>query len=169
MAQRRAGHYPRAWTAGVSSPPATCTASSSTAGTYAPATAAGAPNVTALSSCTRNVLFKINATTYYGENVYLIGNVTDLGAWTLDNTPTMSGSNYTDAAPLWYVKVAMAAGETVSYGYAKHQDCDQGYLYESINRTLVVPSCVGNGTATEVLLTADDSWTGPAGKSGNCK
>ncbi|KAJ4397765.1 hypothetical protein N0V93_002001 [Gnomoniopsis smithogilvyi] len=168
MAQRRAGEYPRTWTAGASvSLPSTCSASS-TAGTYAPAVAAGAPDVTELSTCTSNVLFTVNASTYFGENVYLVGSSPELGSWNIDNSQPLSAANYTSERPLWYVEVAMTAGETVDFVYAKQQDCNQGYLYESINRTVVVPACVSNGTTTQVLATVDDTWTGSEGASGNC-
>lgn len=172
MAQRRAGQYPRSWTAGAAASldAETSCAASSAAGTYAPALAAGAPNVTAQSSCTSNVLFMVNATTYYGENVYLVGNTTELGAWDVANAQAMAGSNYTAERPLWYVEVAMTAGEAVNFVYVREEDCGQGYVYESINRTLVVPACAGtgNGTVAEAVLTLDDAWTGSVGTSGDC-
>lgn len=174
MAQRRAGEYPRSWTTGAAasstiSLPSTC-AASSTSGVYAPALAAGAPNVTELSTCTSNVLFEVNATTYFGENVYLVGNVPELGNWDVANAQPLSGSNYTSDRALWYVEVAMTAGATVDFVYAKLEDCNQGYLYETINRTLTVPACAGSdGTAAaQVSLTLDDAWTGPDGTSGGC-
>jgi glucoamylase len=61
MAQRRAGQYPQSWATNVAKPPSTCVASS-TVGKYAPAVAAGAPNITS-GSCTSNVLFVVNAST----------------------------------------------------------------------------------------------------------
>lgn len=171
MAQRRAGEYPRSWTSGAStSLPSTC-AASSTAGTYAPALAAGAPNVTVLSTCTSNVLFEVNATTYFGENVYLVGSSPELGSWDVANSQPLSGANYTSDRALWYVEVAMTAGETVDYVFAKLEDCNQGYLYETINRTLTVPACAAsNGTAaaTEVAMTVNDAWEGPDGTSAGC-
>lgn len=174
MAQRRGGQYPRSWTAGAStSLPSTCAgASSSTSGTYAPALAAGAPNVTVASTCTSNVLFEVNATTYFGENVYLVGNTPELGSWDIANAQPLSGANYSSDRALWYVEVTMTAGETVDFVYAKLENCNQGYLYETINRTLTVPACAaGNGTtaeATQVAMTLDDAWTGPDGTSGSC-
>lgn len=168
MAERRAGEYPRSWIVDESSSlPATC-AASSTVGAYAPATAAGAPDVTDSTSCTSTVAFVVNATTYYGENLYLVGNTTDLGAWDIENSQPLSGARYTVEQPLWTLEVAMAAGEAVSYVFARQQNCGQDYIYETVNRTLVVPSCVTNGTAGAVLLTVDENWTGPVGSSGNC-
>ncbi|KAJ9149034.1 Glucoamylase [Pleurostoma richardsiae] len=166
MAQRRAGQFPPGWTTGVpSSAPATC-AASSTKGSYAPAIAAGAPNVTA--TCTSSVLFVVNASTYYGENVYLVGNTTDLGAWDTGNAQPMLASNYTAERPEWFAQVSLAAGEAVSYGYARQEDCDQPWIFETVNRTLVVPACVEGDEGTEPLLSTDDAWTGPVGSSGGC-
>lgn len=168
MAQRRAGEYTRSWTAGASLLPSATCAASSISGVYAPAVAAGAPDVTAESLCTSNVLFEVNATTYFGENVYLVGSSPELGLWDVDNSQPMAATNYTSDRPLWFLEVAMTAGETVDYVFAKLENCNQGYLYETVNRTLVVPACVSNGTSTDVLLTVDAAWTGPEGTSGTC-
>ena len=166
MAERRAGQYPPGWTASVVEPPTKCEASS-TRGTYSPAVAAGAPNVT--STCTSNVLFIVNATTYYGENIYVTGNTTDLGSWNLDNSQPLLASNYTSERPEWYVQLAMTAGETVTYSYVRQEDCEQPYIWETVNRTLTVPECTDeSGTDTTPQLTTDDAWTGPLGSSGGC-
>ena len=92
MAQRRAGQYPPSWGARNAALPAKC-AGTSTTGVYVPAIAAGAPNVTV--SCQIDVVFDVNATTYYGENLYVIGNTTDLGAWNIANAIPMGAGDYT--------------------------------------------------------------------------
>lgn len=166
MAQRRAGEFPRSWTT-TGTLPATCSASAQ-AGVYAPATAAGAPDVTAESLCTSTVRFEVNATTYFGENIVLVGDTPELGSWNPANSQAMSASQFTADRPLWFVEVALAAGETVSYTYARQQNCDQGYVYETVNRTLVAPACVSNGTAEQVLLETDDAFTGPDGTWTSC-
>lgn len=160
MAQRRAGQYPASWgTRNAAAPPATC-AATSTQGVYAPATAAGAPNVT--STCQVNIVFDVNATTYYGENLYVIGNTDDLGAWDIDNALPMSAGGYTSERPLWSVSAYLAAGEAVTYQYVRQEDCNQPYIYETINRTLTVPACGG------ASITTNDAWVGPVGTSGDC-
>ncbi|KIH89837.1 glucoamylase [Sporothrix brasiliensis 5110] len=168
MARRRAGHYPKySWTQSApAAVPSVCLASS-TNGVYAPATAAGAPNVTA--SCTSGVLFVVNASTYYGENVYLVGNTTDLGAWDLANAQPLSANNYTSERPEWFAEVQMTAGEYVSYVFVREEDCGQASIYETVNRTLLVPACDENATPNSPpLLTTDNAWTGPTGSSGGC-
>lgn len=170
MAERRAGQFPPGWvgttpaSTDAAPPPGGSCQPGSTTGSYAPATAAGAPNVTG--SCTSSVLFEVNATTYYGENVYLLGNTSDLGAWDVGDALPLQSSNYSAARPLWYAAVPLAAGEAVSYVYVRQEDCGQGWIYESVNRTLVVPPCVPGDYG--VRETTNDAWTGRTGTSGGC-
>ncbi|KAK3324159.1 family 15 glycosyl hydrolase [Cercophora scortea] len=163
MAHRRAGKFPPSWVSPNTTLPTTCEATSAK-GVYAPATAAGAPNITA--PCTSTVLFVVNATTYYGENIYLTGNSSDLGAWNLDNAQPMQSSKYSATRPEWFAEIPLTAGQTVSYGYVRQEDCGQPWIWESINRTLTVPACVEGSTA--VLAETDDAWVGSVGSGGGC-
>ncbi|PQE10149.1 glycosyl hydrolase family 15 protein [Rutstroemia sp. NJR-2017a WRK4] len=161
MSQRRAGQYPYSWISNsANTPPATC-AASSTPGVYSPATAAGAPNVT--SSCQIAVQFNVNASTYFGENIYVIGSTDDLGAWNIDNALPMNAGKYTAEQPLWYVDAMLTAGETVSYKFVREENCGQAPIYESGNRTVTVPACGYSGT-----VVVEDAWVGATGSSGSC-
>ncbi|KAK1996962.1 family 15 glycosyl hydrolase [Colletotrichum falcatum] len=160
MAERRAGLYPPSWVPTSSEVPATC-AASSIAGLYAPAIAAGAPNTTG--SCTVAVSFAVNATTYYGEELYVLGDTAALGSWNVDNAEPMSASGYTAERPLWNVDIELPGGQNITYAYVRRQDCNQGYIYEEKNRTLAVPPC---GSTEKLVL--DDRWTGRQGTSGSC-
>lgn len=160
MAQRRAGQYPASWgSRNAVSSPTTC-AASSTSGVYVPAIAAGAPNIT--STCQINVIFHVNASTYYGENLYVIGSSADLGAWDVANAYPMSAGAYTPERPLWSVSAYLNAGESVTYKYVRQENCDQPDVYETLNRTLVVPACGSAG------FTVEDAWVGGVGTSGRC-
>ncbi|KAB5572515.1 family 15 glycosyl hydrolase [Coniochaeta sp. 2T2.1] len=161
MAERRAGQFPPGWV--PSSTPQTCSPGS-TKGIYAPATAAGAPNVTV--GCTSTVLFAVNASTYYGENVYLLGNTSDLGEWDVDNALPLVSSNYTSERPLWFLAAPLPAGETVSYVYVRQENCGQPWIFESVNRTVTVPACIEGDES--VRESTDDAWTGETGSNGNC-
>ncbi|KAK9414358.1 putative 1, 4-alpha-D-glucan glucohydrolase [Seiridium unicorne] len=158
MSERRAGQYPPSWeSAAAAAVPSECL-SSSTQGVYVPAFAAGAPNVS--SSCTSYVQFAVNASTYFGENVYLVGNTSDLGAWDVNNAQPLLASNYTSERPLWYAPVALTAGEYINYGYARQEDCDQPWIFETVNRTLLVPAC-DESDVEAILAETNDAWTGP--------
>ncbi|KAI1503060.1 carbohydrate-binding module family 20 protein [Biscogniauxia marginata] len=167
MASRRAGEFPPPWVSSTaaSAAPAQCSPTSSK-GAYAPALAAGAPNATA--SCTSTVRFQVNASTYYGENVYVAGSSADLGAWDLAGAWPLDAAGYTAERPLWSARVALAAGETVAYAYVRQQDCGQDPIWETRNRTLVVPACDEGADPEVVRLETDDAWTGPVGSSGGC-
>jgi glucoamylase len=104
----------------------------------------------------------VNATTYFGENIYVIGNTDDLGAWNINNAIPMGAGGYTEARPLWSVSAYLDAGESVIYQYVRQEDCNQPYIYETINRTLTVPACGG------ASITTNDAWVGPLGTSGDC-
>ncbi|KAI0441179.1 carbohydrate-binding module family 20 protein [Xylaria telfairii] len=169
MAERRASQYPPSWVPAKGSVvlPQQCI-SGSTKGVYAPATAAGAPDVNV--TCTSNVRFEVNATTYFGENVLIAGNTTDLGAWDINNAWPLGASGYTDQRPLWDATIALTAGETISYAYVRQEDCGQDPIWESAtaNRTLVIPPCDPNADPDTVLVVTDDAWQGPKGTSGGC-
>ncbi|GAP87391.1 putative glycosyl hydrolase family 15 [Rosellinia necatrix] len=171
MAERRAGQYPARWVGAsptTPSPPPQCVAGSTTKGAYAPATAAGAPDVNV--TCTVNVRFEVNATTYYGENVLVAGNTTDLGAWDAAAAWPLDASGYSDRRPLWAATVALAAGEGLAYAYLRQEDCGQDPIPEpaAARRTLAVPACDPDADPDAVLVVTDDAWQGPVGSSGGC-
>ena len=154
MAQRRSGQYPASWGAkNADAPPETC-AGTSAQGVYVPATAAGAP--TSNTSCTVSVLFSVNATTFFGENIYIIGNGSALGDWVIGNADPLNPSNYSSTRPEWYVNLDLPASTTVSYKYVR-QEPNSSFIYETGNRTFAVPACAAM-TATE-----EDAWVGPTG------
>ncbi len=156
MAQRRSGQFPKSWKSSHASPPPKSCAGTSTQGFYTPAVAAGA-------TCTVSVLFDVNATTYYGENIYLVGNVSDLGTWDISNAQPMNAGNYTSERPLWYADVMLPGDISINYQYVRQENCGQPYILETVNRTLTTPPCGYEGIDT------DDVWTGAVGNSGgNC-
>jgi glucoamylase len=137
--------------------PANCEADSAV-GTYSPAVAAGAPP--GAGGCTLLVKFNVNASTFFGENIYLSGSTTDLGSWVPSDSLAMSASQYTEARPLWTVDVELPANSTVHYTYLRKQP-DGKWLNETSVNTYDVPICanvIGPGKAT-----VEDAWEGPVG------
>jgi glucoamylase len=154
MAERRSGYYPFPWGARIEAPaPSTC-ATTTVNGTYVPAFAAGAPNVT--NSCTVQTQFNVNASTYFGENIFLIGSTNDTGNYNPANGDPMDASNYTSARHLWDLNIGLVAGETLKYQYVR-QESDGSYIHETINRTVQIPACGQPGP------TLEDKWVGPGG------
>ncbi|KAJ4291330.1 hypothetical protein N0V88_006334 [Collariella sp. IMI 366227] len=174
MTHRRDGHFPPSWvpTKGPFKPvlPKKCKACPLKKGVYAPATAAGAPNVTA--PCISTVRFKVQAPTYYGENVYVTGDGITLGNGDLKVAYPLLSSNYTTEAPLWWADAPLEMPEgsgatVVKYKYARQQDCGQDWIVEEEEREIEVPACKKDGS-TEVMVEVDDEFVGEGGKTGGC-
>lgn len=137
--------------------PSVCVATSAQ-GSYAAATAAGAPPDAG--GCTVTVLFDVDASTYYGENIYMTGNTTDLGNWSLADAVPGNAAKYTSSRPLWYFEIDLPASTTISYKYLR-QESDGSWLWETSNRTYSIPAC---GTQAETgNVVVESSWVGPSG------
>ncbi|KAF2757603.1 putative glucan 1,4-alpha-glucosidase [Pseudovirgaria hyperparasitica] len=137
--------------------PSVCLASSAP-GTYIPATSAGAP--AGAGGCTLTVTFNVNASTFFGENVYIFGNTTDLGAWNTQDAIAGNAAGYTSDRPLWDFEIDLPASSGVEYAFLRAEP-DGSFIREDVNRTYTIPPCgdvPGNGTAT-----VEDAWSGPVG------
>lgn len=179
---RRNGVVPAPWgAASANSVPSSCSMGSAT-GTYSTATAtswpstltsgspgsttttAGSSSTTTTSSSTTTtsactiptsvaVTFDEIATTTYGENVYIVGSISQLGNWDTSKAVSLSASKYTSTNNLWYVTINLPAGTTFQYKYIR-KESDGSVVWESDpNRSYTVPSACGVSTATE-----NDTW-----------
>lgn len=84
-----------------------------------------------------------NATTFWGQNVYIVGNVAELGSWNTINAIETAISVY----PTWKVTVNLPAGETIQFKGIK-KDSSGNVVWESgSNHMYTVPS-TGNGEIT---------------------
>lgn len=133
--------------------------SGSARGSYAPAVGAGAP--ADATTCTYLVTFNLNATTFYGENIYLFGNSSDLGDWRVSDALAVSASRYTSARPLWSLTVELPAATQVVYKFFRKEP-NGSILYEDNDRSLAIPACNIEGTSPSEL-TVEDAWVGPVG------
>ncbi|EXJ58904.1 hypothetical protein A1O7_06334 [Cladophialophora yegresii CBS 114405] len=147
MARRRAGQYPNSWGAWHSLANTNLTArqcratSFNATGAYTPALAAGAPNIT--KDCASEVIFSVNASTQFSQNVYILGNVTKLGG-ALNNADNiilpLNTGNITSNNPQWYVDIWLRAGQTVGYQYVLQNGSDWVFERGPV-RTVRVPAC----------------------------
>lgn len=100
---------------------------------------------TATTSAT-SASFAVNASTTWGQNVYVVGNTAALGGWDPAKAVPLSAASY----PVWTGSVSMPAGTAFEYKYVK-KDGSGSVTWESGgNRTATVPS---SGT-----VTLDDTW-----------
>ncbi|MGV9601805.1 carbohydrate-binding module family 20 domain-containing protein [Streptosporangium sandarakinum] len=80
--------------------------------------------------------FAVNATTYWGQNVFVVGDVPELGGWNPANAVALSSAAY----PVWRGTVGLPAGRTISYKYIK-KNPDGSVTWESDpDRSFTTPS-----------------------------
>ncbi len=90
--------------------------------------------------------FNEYATTVWGQNVYVVGNIAALGSWNTSNAILLSSANY----PTWSKTISLPANTAVEYKYIK-KDGSGNVIWESgANRSFTTPS---SGTVTR-----NDSW-----------
>ncbi|KAG6857730.1 hypothetical protein H0H87_004146 [Tephrocybe sp. NHM501043] len=84
----------------------------------------GAAGLTVPSTCARNgnggtstvaVTFNVDATTVYGENIYLTGSVDALVNWSTDNALILSSAAY----PTWSITVYLPASTAIEYKFIR--------------------------------------------------
>jgi glucoamylase len=179
---RRNGVVPPSWGASsANTVPSSCSMGSAT-GTYSTARATSWPSTltsgspdsttttagsgttttttttsTTTTACTKPtsvaVTFDEIATTTYGENVYIVGSISQLGNWDTSSALPLSASKYTSSNHLWYATINLPAGTTFQYKYIR-KESDGSIVWESDpNRSYTVPSGCGVSTATE-----NDTW-----------
>lgn len=166
-AARRAGQVPSGWAASSGNTlPATCELRQ-IAGTYTAAPtptfptnqtpqANAAPANTAIpTGCTNPekvfVTFNERASTAWGQNIRVVGNVPELGGWDTSKSVPLSASGYKGNDPLWSITVPIAAGSQVQYKYIRVQGSQVTWESDP-NRSFTVPS------ATCDIKYQNDNW-----------
>nr|ADO32576.1 ginsenoside-beta-D-glucosidase precursor [Aspergillus niger] len=121
------------------------------------ATASKTSTSTSSTSCTTPtavaVTFDLTATTTYGENIYLVGSISQLGDWETSDGIALSADKYTSSDPLWYVTVTLPAGESFEYKFIRIESDDSVEWESDPNREYTVPQACGTSTAT-----VTDTW-----------
>jgi len=91
------------------------------------------------------VSFNVNATTFFGENIYLAGSVDALKDWSPDNALSLSPANY----PIWSVNVTVPGDTAIQYKYIR-RFLGRVTWESDPNRVLTTP---GSGN-----VTVNDTW-----------
>ncbi|KIY53984.1 glucoamylase [Fistulina hepatica ATCC 64428] len=110
----------------------------------------GASGLTVASSCVRAintaaVTFNVYATTVWGENIYIVGSVSELADWDTDNALILSADDY----PTWSITVNLPASTYIEYKYIRIYDGDVTWESDP-NMNITTPA---SGTYTE-----NDTW-----------
>ena len=58
-------------------------------------------------------MFDVNATTWLGQNVYVVGDISELGGWDTTKAVELSSASY----PVWSGTVSIPQSESFHYKY----------------------------------------------------
>lgn len=101
------------------------------------------------------VTFDELVTTAYGDSVFLVGSIPELGSWSPSNGVPLSAAQYTSSNPLWSVTVNLSPGTSIEYKFVKVNGTDGTATWEADpNHSLTVPSAC----ASPVGATESASW-----------
>ncbi|KAJ6087465.1 hypothetical protein N7467_006379 [Penicillium canescens] len=120
----------------------------STITTSATKTSTTASSTTCTAATSVAVTFNELVTTTYGEDVYVVGSISQLGSWSTSSAIALSASSYTSSNPLWTATISLPVGTTFEYKFIK-KESDGSIVWESDpNRSYTVPTGCSGTTAT---------------------
>lgn len=100
------------------------------------------------------VTFRLNIETVFGELMYVVGSIPQLGTWQPDNGLSLKSDQYSTSNPIWYNTTNIAAGTSISYKYVKRDWLNNGgaVVWENDpNRQLTVTAnCAGTQTVSDI-------------------
>ncbi|MEU6452677.1 carbohydrate-binding module family 20 domain-containing protein [Streptomyces sp. NPDC046979] len=94
---------------------------------------------------TSGVSFAVNATTSWGQNIYVTGNRPELGDWNPGNALKLDPAAY----PVWKGDVELPEGTSFEYKYVRKDEAGNVTWESGANRT---------ATVTSTRTTLDDTW-----------
>lgn len=104
--------------------------------------------------CIATVNFTVYAETYYGENIYVLGNSSTLGDGLVSGAVAMSADDY----PEWQVTVQMPTNGSFSYEYVR-KESDGSWIYENQNRTITTGDCKSGLQSISDTITTSSGTT----------
>ncbi|KAI9369166.1 Six-hairpin glycosidase-like protein [Aspergillus egyptiacus] len=145
--RRRNAVVPPPWgNPGVPSVPPTCSATE-VRGTYSSAVITTWPRMGELPTATPepcpgfswvSVTFEVTATTFWGEEIQVVGSTAELGNWNPAKAVAFHADRYTESQPIWYATVRLPPGQTLEYKYIRVRD--GAVIWErNLNRQLTLP------------------------------
>lgn len=111
-----------------------------------PTTCSGTP------ACNTNLTFNVRATTTFGDNIFVVGQIPQLGNWAPDNAKPLSASKYTAQDPLWFAEIEVPAQTTFEYKYIRKTAGGQVVWESDPNRRVSTPAGCGSVSSVE------DTW-----------
>jgi len=125
-------------------------------GSGSPSTTATSPTATPTGGCTPAatvaVTFNELVATSYGQNIKVVGSISQLGSWNAASAVALSAAQYSTSNPLWSGTVNLPAGMTFQYKFVKTESNGALSWESDPNRSFTVPqSCEG-------VATVSSSW-----------
>nr|AID53183.1 a-amylase [Microbulbifer thermotolerans] len=102
-----------------------------------------------LSDDKNQVIFKVNATTSWGENIYIVGDIPELGSW---DTSKAVGPFHTPNYPEWFLPVSVPKNTTIQYKFIK-KDSSGNVTWEGGNNRSITSPSSSTGTLDTSVLT----------------
>lgn len=99
--------------------------------------------------CHAVVTFNVNATTFLGENILILGSSSTLGNDNVINAAPLSADTY----PIWSASIDMPADGTFTYQYVRSQP-DGTFIYENANRTITTGGCNSTSSTRDTIRTS---------------
>ena len=132
----------------VTTVPSGATAGDNLITVYQGSTPSNTFTYTVLSGDQNQIIFHVNASTNYGENIYLVGSIPEVGSWNTNNcTEVMMCPNY----PQWFLPVSVPAGTTFQFKFIR-KDANGNVTWESCsNRTIT--SASGSSASMDAYYT----------------
>ncbi|GLI26171.1 hypothetical protein ARHIZOSPH14_04130 [Agromyces rhizosphaerae] len=90
--------------------------------------------------------FGVQATTVWGQNIFVVGNIDELGQWSPSAAVALSAAAY----PTWTATIELPPGTTFEYKYIRKDEAGNVTWESGANRVATVPS---SGT-----LDLNDTW-----------
>ncbi|WP_084571257.1 alpha-amylase family glycosyl hydrolase [Deinococcus misasensis] len=88
-----------------------------------------------------SVTFQVQASTFFGQSVHLVGNISQLGAWNTANSLAMTASNCSGSVCTWKVTTTLPAGAIQFKFIKKPGDGGASLTWEGgSNRSYTVPT-----------------------------
>jgi hypothetical protein len=107
------------------------------------ATSSPYPGFTALTEAQEALRFKVNnATTELGQNVYLVGNVGELGAWDPARAigPLFNSTSTIGVYPTWFYDASVPSGASLEFKFIKMDSGGNVVWEQGANHTYTVPN-----------------------------
>lgn len=99
------------------------------------------------------LMFNLRKPTRYGQDLFLSGNISQLGSWDVKRALALSAGKYTEKQPLWYTFERLPAGTMFEYKYVLKGTEDKKSVWETgRNREFLVPA------TCEVSVAIHDDW-----------